>query len=301
MEVDRMSGARIEFGFIPFPLAIVDESADLSLGEYRLLGYLLRHRFRVKSEMLRLTQEDLLRGVKAPSGERRDRGCGITSGRDLKLARERLEARGWLKVKVQEGGCMVYEVCLGESDDEVSAKRTELETISDASAKCTPDSSPCASAKCSVCQCKMSLLPVQNAPEVISREKVKKREEKPSALALVFALPAWIDKQAWDGYEEMRRKKRVPLTDHARNLCVKKLEEFQRRGHDPAAVLNESAMNGWQGLFEPKGGVNGASGKYSSGTTAVASGNRSQQRTNVNIDAAQRAYQSLVGGVGAAG
>lgn len=281
--------ARIEFGFIPFPLAIVDESADLSLGEYRLLGYLLRHRFRVKSEMLRLTQEDLLRGVTAPNGERRDRGCGITSGRDLKLARERLENRGWLKVKVREGGGMVYEVCLGESDDEASAKCTE------------PESGPDVSAKCSSGECEMSPLPVQNAPEVIRKEKVKKGEEKPSALALVFALPEWIDRQAWDGYEEMRRKKRVPLTDHARNLCVKKLNEFRQRGHEPAAVLNESAMNGWQGLFEPKGGSNGASGNYLSGATAMASGNRSQQRTNGNIDAARRAYESFVCGVDAVG
>lgn len=179
--------ARVKFDFIPFPLCIVDESVDLSLGEYRLLGYLLRHRFRVKSEMMRITQDELLRGVFAPNGTRRDKGCGLTSGRDLKLAREKLEARGWLKVQAQREG-MVFELCLQDDDEEASAERTGKAEES-------------ASAESSSGQCGKTVLPVQNALDVIRMEKVKKEQEgltpKPPLAVLVegekITDPRWND------------------------------------------------------------------------------------------------------------
>ena len=143
--------AKIKFDFIPFPLAIVDESADLSLGEYRLLGYLLRHRFRVKAEKFRMTQDELLRGVSKSDGSRRDKGCGITSGRDLKTARESLVCRGWLVVSDHPDG-MIYELHLSGDEEE----ETE-------SAKCTGVVQPVESAKCCDSECKLFTQPVQNA------------------------------------------------------------------------------------------------------------------------------------------
>lgn len=86
-----------------------------------------------------------------------------------------------------------------------------------------------------------------------AEQKQRKTKAASGAKAPVFVLPAGIDRKAWDGYEEMRRKKRVGLTDTGRELCLKKLESLKRAGHDPAAVLNQSTMNGWQGLFEIKG------------------------------------------------
>lgn len=142
---------KIKFDFIPFPLAIVDQAADLSLGEYRLLGYLLRHRYRVKSEKIRMTQDELLKGAFKPDGSRRDKGCGITSPRDLKTARESLVGRGWLLVDDRSDG-MIYEVHIAGEDDE----ETE-------SAKCTDEPPPSKSANCSVPECNLSDMPVQNA------------------------------------------------------------------------------------------------------------------------------------------
>lgn len=167
--------AKVKFDFIPFPLAIVDDAIDLSLGEYRLLGYLLRHRFRVKSEQMRITQDELLRGVFAPNGVRRDKGCGLTSGRDLKLARERLEGRGWLKVQSLREG-MVYELCLTEDEEEP------------ASAECTGTEDTPASAESSPGQCVKTVLPVQNALDVIRKEKVKKVEESLTPKAPIASL-----------------------------------------------------------------------------------------------------------------
>jgi len=68
-----------------------------------------------------------------------------------------------------------------------------------------------------------------------------------------LALPDWIDKEAWDGFEEMRKKIRKPLTDRARSLHLKELDSLRSQGHSPSAVLNQSTMNSWLGLFPVKG------------------------------------------------
>jgi len=71
-----------------------------------------------------------------------------------------------------------------------------------------------------------------------------------------FALPDWIPTESWTGYEDMRRKIRKPLTDRARTLAVGKLEKLFRDGHMPGAVLDQSVLHSWQGLFPPKTEVN---------------------------------------------
>ena len=47
------------------------------------------------------------------------------------------------------------------------------------------------------------------------------------------------------------------MTKRAMELAVGKLADLMRSGHDPKAVLDQSTMNSWQGLFELKqsGGI----------------------------------------------
>lgn len=70
----------------------------------------------------------------------------------------------------------------------------------------------------------------------------------------VFVLPDWIPQDAWDGYVEMRKQIKKPMTDRAKKLAIKELEKLDDEGHSPEAVLNQSVMNCWQGLFAPKNG-----------------------------------------------
>jgi hypothetical protein len=83
----------------------------------------------------------------------------------------------------------------------------------------------------------------------------KQRQKKPAASG--FVLPDWVDSEAWQGFEEMRRKERHPLTDRARKLAVKELESLRLQGNDPGQVLNQSTLKGWRGLFAVNGGGNG--------------------------------------------
>jgi hypothetical protein len=79
----------------------------------------------------------------------------------------------------------------------------------------------------------------------------KRREEKTQAPA--EPLPAWVPEKPWADFVEMRRKIKKPMTQAAEKLAIKALDQLRRAGNDAAAVLNQSVMNSWQGLFELKG------------------------------------------------
>jgi hypothetical protein len=64
-----------------------------------------------------------------------------------------------------------------------------------------------------------------------------------------FPLPDWMPIDAWDGYCKMRGKS---FTPHAKQLAIKTLDGFRNAGFNPREVLEQSIMNGWKGLFEPK-------------------------------------------------
>lgn len=79
--------------------------------------------------------------------------------------------------------------------------------------------------------------------------KEDKNKTPPSA---AFVLPVWIKKITWDGFEEMRKKERHPLTDKARQLIVVELEKLRELGHNPNESLERSIVNSWRGVFPPK-------------------------------------------------
>ena len=96
-----------------------------------------------------------------------------------------------------------------------------------------------------------------NAPSrkiTLDKEEIREeeKEQKQAAAAQsAFVLPDWIDSETWHGFEEMRKKQRKPLTAKARALAISKLETYRRQGHAPESVLNNSILNGYQGLFPP--------------------------------------------------
>lgn len=81
--------------------------------------------------------------------------------------------------------------------------------------------------------------------------KTKKPKSDP------VTLPTWLPHPVWQDWRSHRHSLRKPLTHRAEALCLSQLTEFQVKGHDPVAIINQSIMNGWQGLFEPKQHVNG--------------------------------------------
>jgi hypothetical protein len=88
-------------------------------------------------------------------------------------------------------------------------------------------------------------------PSSSSSSSSSKRKNKGngSAAHAAFLLPDWIPKPAWDAWVAARKKSKKPPTDFALDLAVGKLEILRAAGHDPAAVLERSAFNGWADLF----------------------------------------------------
>jgi biotin operon repressor len=55
--------------------------------------------------------------------------------------------------------------------------------------------------------------------------------------------------EALGAYEEMRKKIRKPLTAKAKQMVLKKLESMATDEETQIAILNQSTMNSWQGIF----------------------------------------------------
>ena len=68
----------------------------------------------------------------------------------------------------------------------------------------------------------------------------------------MIPLPGYIDKEAWSGFEEMRRLIKKPLTDRARKLIVYELDRIKRAGHCPNAALDQSTNHCWSDVYPSK-------------------------------------------------
>jgi hypothetical protein len=86
-------------------------------------------------------------------------------------------------------------------------------------------------------------------------------EKKPTTGAdAPWVLPEWVPAPHWRAFCEMRQRIRAPLTQRAKELAVRDLDEIRQKGDDPGAVLDQSIKNSWRGLFPLKGGSRGPNG-----------------------------------------
>lgn len=75
-------------------------------------------------------------------------------------------------------------------------------------------------------------------------------------------VPSCIPSDEWEMYKKHRGGK---FTEKAQELAINKLEKWHNEGYDIKAILENSVMNDWKGLFLPKdnqkqkGNINGKS------------------------------------------
>lgn len=67
-----------------------------------------------------------------------------------------------------------------------------------------------------------------------------------------WSLPDWVPAEPWRQFEEMRRKKKKPMTDAARKLAVTKLDALRGAGHDVGIMLDQSILHAWDTFYPPK-------------------------------------------------
>lgn len=91
------------------------------------------------------------------------------------------------------------------------------------------------------------------APAAEAHNKAEKAPTRPvearKAPAAAPTTPEWLPAAPWAAFVEMRAKIRKPLTGTAKTLIFKRLDALRAEGNDPEAVLNQSVMNSWQGVF----------------------------------------------------
>ena len=111
----------------------------------------------------------------------------------------------------------------------------------------------------------------QNANNQNQNQNHKQRKEvvasaAPRSMSKVVSpqLPEWVSETAWNGYCEMRKRKRAPLTERAQALIFKELEQLMRQGHDPNAVLDQSTAQAWTAVYPIKEKASKTNGKQSS-------------------------------------
>ena len=87
----------------------------------------------------------------------------------------------------------------------------------------------------------------QESPAKTPRKPRQAKDSSPSPSLL--ALPDWIDPLAWHDYEAHRKGLRKPLVNGSINHVLRDLEKLRAQGHDPNAVLSQSIVRGWVGVF----------------------------------------------------
>jgi hypothetical protein len=91
--------------------------------------------------------------------------------------------------------------------------------------------------------CNVSETPPDTDTDTDKKNKIKKD----------FIIPDWIPLKDWKDFIDMREKKaKAKNTTEALTRIVKRLDQYRNNGHDIALILENSIINGWTGVFEPK-------------------------------------------------
>lgn len=79
-------------------------------------------------------------------------------------------------------------------------------------------------------------------------EKKKKKEKKEDEKT----LPDFITEKDWNDFREMRIRIKQPMTENAEVRMIDRLTKFHKSGYDVSAIINNSIINNWKDVFEPK-------------------------------------------------
>ena len=88
------------------------------------------------------------------------------------------------------------------------------------------------------------------------KTETKTKKEKQKEKAAAFSLDSYTQNaellEALDGFVEMRKKAKAPLTERALALLLKKLDGLGHSDAEKVEIVNQSVMNNWKGLFPLK-------------------------------------------------
>ena len=65
-------------------------------------------------------------------------------------------------------------------------------------------------------------------------------------------LPSYIDPEAWEEYEAMRKRIKKPMTPRVIRQKLALLQRFKTAGHDVNAVIDAATNGHWLDFYVPK-------------------------------------------------
>lgn len=86
-------------------------------------------------------------------------------------------------------------------------------------------------------------------PITNNQEPVKTKKAAPSS---EVSLPEWIANDSFEAFIEHRKKLKAPMTQLAQTRLIAELSRLREDGNEPHAVLDQSILNGWKGVFPLK-------------------------------------------------
>ena len=155
---------------------------------------------------------------------------GINSCHAITVAKNRLKQRGWLDFKAGTKKTTLYKITLPDY----------ITNVADVGVDVGADVGVDVGAL--------------NRLDKTRLDKTKKKiqKEKPTGLSLESYTQNPDLLEALEGFVEMRKKIKAPLTEHAFSLLLKKLDGMGSTDEEKAAIVNQSVMNSWKGLFPLK-------------------------------------------------
>jgi 5-methylcytosine-specific restriction endonuclease McrA len=89
------------------------------------------------------------------------------------------------------------------------------------------------------------------------KRKEEKRRENKEKIKEKTNPPECISLKVWQDFIDHRNSIKKPMTEKAKSLMIARLMEMHEKGHDVNDILENSIINGWQGVFEPRDKNNG--------------------------------------------
>jgi hypothetical protein len=105
----------------------------------------------------------------------------------------------------------------------------------------------------------------QSDPRTVKNRKGTGREPEKQAVE----LPDWMPAKLWMDFVEHRRKAKAPMTDIAQQRAISKLERMRADGQDIEAVVEQSIINGWKGLFPVKNDTGYCNDRFNNSVKAL--------------------------------
>lgn len=94
-----------------------------------------------------------------------------------------------------------------------------------------------------------------------TKDKQKGTKARAKRARVSVDLPDWLPESSWDDWLDHRAAMKAPFTRRAAELSIVVLGRLRDEGHDPVAVIDQSVLRGWTGLFAiraQQGGQGGA-------------------------------------------